>query len=162
MEAYTWPFTITNIVALFFVISAMKWPTAARILIGSIFVGAFAVNLFTALTNPSAYLEFGEFTPSAFYRSIILGPFSDHVQLYVSVIAVCQLFVGIFICFKGKPMNVAMAGAIIFLLAISPLGIGSAFPAPLIMALGLVILMFRKIRFNVYEIIYHKTGYSGR
>lgn len=156
------PFTITNIVALFFVISAMKWPTIARVLIASIFVGAFAFNLFTAFNNPAAYLEFGEFTASRFYRSVILGPFSEHVQLYVTVIAVGQLLVGIFVCYKGQLMNIAMVGGIVFLLAICPLGAGSAFPAPLIMAMGFVILMFRKIRFNIYEIIYHKISYSGK
>jgi hypothetical protein len=156
------PYTISNIVAIIIALSAMVWPTVARVLIGSIFVGAFAFNLFTAIENPSSYLEFGEFTSSEFYRSIILGPFSHHLQLYVILIAVCQLLIGVFICYKGKLMNIAIAGGILFLLAICPLGSGAAFPAPLIMSLGLIILMFRKIRFNIYEIVYYKTTYTGR
>jgi hypothetical protein len=155
------PYIISNVVAIGIVISAMLWPTVARVLIGAIFVGAFALNLFTAIANPSAYLEFGEFTTSSFYRSVILGPFSYHVQLYVSLIAICQLLIGVFICYKGRLMSIAMIGAVVFLIAISPLGYGSAFPAPMIIALALIILMLKKIRFNIYEIIYHKTSYSN-
>jgi hypothetical protein len=83
------------------------------------------------------------------------------VQLYVFLIAIGQLLIGVFICYSGRLMNIAMSGGILFLLAISPLGYGAAFPAPLIMSLALVILMLRKIRFNIYEIIYHKTNYSN-
>lgn len=156
------PYNISNIVAVGIVISAMLWPTVARVLLSTIFIGAFALNLFTAIANPSAYLEFGEFTTSSFYRSIILGPFSYHVQLYVSLIAICQLLVGIFICYKGRLMNIAMISAVVFLIAISPLGFGSAFPAPMIMALALIILMLKRIRFNIYEIMYHQTIYTSR
>ena len=155
------PYIITNIVAVFTVISAMLWPTVSRVLLSTIFIGAFGLNLFTALVNPSAYLEFGEFSTSDFYRSIILGPFSSHVTLYVSLIAVSQLLIGVFISYRGKLMKIAMIGAMIFLIAIAPLGYGSAFPASLLMAMALVILLSRNIRFNVYEIIYHKTSYSN-
>jgi hypothetical protein len=161
-QAYTSaPLVITNAVAVFVVISAMLWPTISRILLSAIFIGAFALNLFTAIVNPSAYLEFGEFSTSDFYRSIILGPFSSHVTIYVSLIAICQLLIGVFISYKGNLMKIAMTGGIIFLLAISPLGYGAAFPAPLIMSLGLIILLSKRIRFNIYEIMYNKTNYSN-
>jgi hypothetical protein len=154
------PYIISNVVAIATMLFAMRWPTIARVFLSTIFIGAFAFNLFTAIMDPSAYLEFGEFTSNSFYRSVILGPFSYHVQLYVLLIAICQLLIGVFISYKGTLMNIAMLAGIFFLLAISPLGFGAAFPAPMIMALALIILMFRKIRFNVYEIIYHETYLS--
>ncbi len=58
-------------------------------------------------------------------------------------------------------MNIAMIGGVVFLAAISPLGFGAAFPATFIMALALVVLLLKKIRFNIYEIIYQKTSYSN-
>lgn len=155
------PYIITNIVAVFIVISAMLWPTVSRVLLSTIFIGAFALNLFTAVMNPSAYLEFGEFSTSDFYRSLILGPFSSHVTLYVSLIAVCQLLIGIFISYRGRLMKLAMIGAMVFLVAIAPLGYGSAFPSTIIMTTALVILFSRNIRFNVYEVLHHKTSYSN-
>ena len=150
-------FILTNVIAIAVAITAMLWPTVARVLLSTIFIGAFAFNLFTAITYPSLYLEFGEMTPNEFYRSIILGPFSSHVAVYVSIIAIVQLFIGIFISYKGKSMSVAMIGGIIFLAAISPLGFGAAFPSTLILASALVILLFKGIKFNIYEIIYSRT-----
>jgi hypothetical protein len=87
-------------------------------------------------------------------------PFSKHVQLYVGVIATAQLLIGVFIAYKGRAMKIAMICGIFFLLAISPLGYGSAFPSTLIMSLAFVILIGKKIDFNIYDIIYQRARYS--
>jgi hypothetical protein len=150
------PYIVSNVIALAIALAAMLWPTVARVLLSTIFVGAFALNLFTAIVNPTLYLEFGELTPNEFYRSIILGPFSRHPQMYVTLIAIAQLFIGVFISYKGKLMNLAMIAGIIFLAAISPLGFGAAFPSTLILATSFVVLMGKRIRFNIYEIVYSR------
>lgn len=151
------PFIVSNGLAVFIVICAMIWPTVARTLLSIVFILAFATNLFLALTDPLSYLYFGEVTVSEFYRRIILGPFSKHVPGYIITIAICQLFIGIFIAYKGQIMKVAMLGGIVFLVAIIPFGSGSAFPAPLMLVLAFVILLSKRITFNIYEIIYRKT-----
>jgi hypothetical protein len=153
------PYILTNLIAFAVAFTAMLWPTVARILLSTIFIAAFAFNLFTAITHPTLYLEFGELTPSEFYRSIILGPFSTHPQGYVVFIAIIQLFIGVFISYKEKIMKVAMISGIVFLVAISPLGFGAAFPSTLILASALVILMFKRIKFNIYEIIYSRSKF---
>jgi hypothetical protein len=150
------PYIISNAVAVAIAITAMMWPTIARVLLSSIFVAAFALNLFMAITDPSVYMIYGELTPNDFYRSIILGPFSRNPQVYVSLIAFGQLLIGVFISYNGKLMKIAMMGGITFLLAISPLGYGAAFPCTLILALSFLILMGKGIRFNIYQIIYSK------
>jgi hypothetical protein len=150
------PYIISNAVAVAIAITAMMWPTIARVLLSMIFVAAFALNLFTAITDPSVYMVFGELTPNEFYRSIIFGPFSKHSQVYVALIAFSQLLIGVFISYKGKLMKIAMIGGITFLLAISPLGFGAAFPCTLILAASFLILIGKGIRFNIYEIIYSK------
>jgi hypothetical protein len=150
-------YIVTNAIAVAIVLIAMIWPTVARVLLSTIFIGAFAFNFFTAIADPTLYLEFGELTPSDFYRSIILGPFSKHPQMYVALISIAQLFIGIFISYKGRLMNLAMIGGIIFLAAITPLGFGAAFPSTLILATSFVILMNKRIQFNIYEIIYSRS-----
>lgn len=147
------PYIISNIVAVFLAIAAAQWPTMARILISFIFIAAWAVNVFIAFTNPASYLEFGEITPSELYRSVILGPFSDHPQLYITLIAIGQLLIGVFTSYKGKLMKIAMIGGMVFLVAICPLGFGSAFPSPLILAAAFMILLGKGIKSNVYEIL---------
>ena len=150
------PYIITNLVAIIILIMATTRPNIARIMLGIVFIGAFTVNLITAIFNPSTYLEFGEMTSSELYREIILGPFSQNTRLYIILIALCQLFIGLFTTYEGKSMRIAMIGGMIFLFAISPLGFGSAFPATLIMGIAYVILLFTKIDRNVYDSIQRK------
>ncbi|HEX6892687.1 MAG TPA: hypothetical protein VF141_18395, partial [Chryseolinea sp.] len=142
------------------VVSAMLWPTVSRLFLSAIFIGASAFNLVNSFVNPSSYLELGEFAEAELYRSFILGPFSSNVTLFVSTIAICQLFIGVFISYRGKLMRVAMAGGIIFLIGISPLDYGAAFPAPMIMAMALGILFFRHIQYSIFEIIFPDKNYS--
>jgi hypothetical protein len=157
---FSTPYTITNIVAIVSAIVAMRWPTRARALLSAIFIGAAFVNIYVATTDPQLYVGYGELTTSKLYRTIILGPFSAHPQRYVLMIAICQLLIGIYTCYKGKMMKAAMMGGIIFLLAIAPLGIGSAFPSTLIMATAFVILLMKKIDFNFYELLRQKVKFS--
>lgn len=153
------PFVITNVGALVIVITAMFWPTVSRILLSILFIAACVVNASTAMQNPSIYIEFGEITPSGYYRSIIMGPFAEHVQWYIYLIATCQLFIGVFIAYKGQLMKAAMAGAIVFLIAISPLGYGSAFPAPLILAAALATLLSKRIELTLFQALGRRRKY---
>jgi len=54
-----------------------------------------------------------------------------------------QILVGIFLLMKRTLFLLGIVGGIIFLLAISPLGIGSAFPSTLLMSISLVLLYLR-------------------
>lgn len=157
---FSTPYTITNIVAIASAIMAMRWQTSARILLAAIFIGAAIVNSYVAVTDPQIYVGYGELTTSQLYRSIILGPFSKHPQRHVLMIATCQLLIGVYTCYKGRMMKTAMLGGIAFLLAIAPLGMGSAFPSSLIMAMAFVILLLRKVDFNIYTLIRQRVRYS--
>ncbi|HEY9045509.1 MAG TPA: hypothetical protein VIN08_06415 [Ohtaekwangia sp.] len=154
-------YIVTNIIAILTTITVMLWPNAGRVLLSGIFIGAAAFNAFTAMENPSLYLVFGELTVSDFYRTIILGPFSRHTQLYIYGIAGCQLLIGAFLLYKGRLMKIAMVCAILFLLAIAPLGFGSAFPATLILSTAFLILMQKKIDYNIYEGPGKKVKYTS-
>jgi hypothetical protein len=156
------PYIVSNVIAIATAVIAMIWPNIGRVFLSGIFIGAAAFNVFTAWENPDLYLQFGELTTSDLYRRIILGPFSMHIEIYVSIIAVCQVIIGAFLLYKGRLMQTAMLAAIVFLLAIAPLGIGSAFPAPLILSAALVILMRAKIDQSVYDGIGRQSKYSAR
>ena len=155
------PYVITNTIAVVTVATAIFWPTVARRVLGIIFIGAFGFNLFLVVENPSAYLDFAIYTRNSLYRSFILGFFQDHIRWCVSAIAVCQLMIGIFLFYKGQLMRFAIAGGVFFLFAISPLGKGSAFPAPLMMALALLVLLFKRISFSVYDVFFNGKDRSA-
>jgi hypothetical protein len=78
-----------------------------------------------------------------FYKFFIDGVFHSFTIFMVSLIGTGQILVGIFLLRKGKLFLLGILGGIIFLIAIAPLGIGSAFPSTLLMAISLVLLYKR-------------------
>jgi hypothetical protein len=77
------------------------------------------------------------------YETFIRGNFSRHITTFILTIAVAQLAIGICIAGKGALSKTALAGAIIFLLAIAPLGAGSAFPCTVILAAACTVLLIK-------------------
>jgi hypothetical protein len=93
-------------------------------------------------SNPQAYVDYGQHAVGL-YQKFIYGLFSSYTSLIVSLIASGQIIVGIFLFMKKNLFVLGIGGGIIFLVAISPLGIGSAFPSTLLMSASLVLLYFR-------------------
>jgi len=71
------------------------------------------------------------------YKQFIRGWFSYHVTEVVGFIATCQALIAFSMLLKGWWLITGATGAIIFLLAIAPLGVGAAFPFSLIAAAAL-------------------------
>jgi hypothetical protein len=99
------------------------------------------VNLNAVLRSPQIYVA--AYGPLAFaYQKFIYGPFVANPSWFVVPIAVGQLAIGISLLTRLW-IKAGLCGAMLFLLAITPLGVGSAFPCTLILIVGLVIL-YRK------------------
>lgn len=139
LQEYLIPLLISNAVAILILIAAFKAPRWARWSIVLLFLWASFMNAYTATTKPEVYLEYA---PMAIplYRSFILGWFAEHVQIMVTLIAIGQLTIALFMSLRGIWLNLGMLGASIFLLAIAPLGVGSAFPFSLFMVAALFVL----------------------
>ncbi|SRR6266545_4934445 len=135
------PYIVSHVVAVMYVLIAWRWPGVARRLFGGGFLIAGAFNIWTVSTAPHSYVQ--GFGPHAFplYREFIYGAFARHTAAFMLPFAGGQLAVGS-LAFAPLPWRkLAYAGAIIFLLAITPLGIGSAAPSTLIFAAGMVVLL---------------------
>jgi hypothetical protein len=143
-QEYFLPFLITNIISVLLVLVCSKWYGIGKSIFGIIFLTAGVINIFTAIKNPGSYLEYGKTATLFFYRDFIYGGFRDHIMLIVIFIAIGQLFISLFMFSKGFLLSWGITGAIIFFALISPLGFGSAFPAPLIMLIALLILNARR------------------
>lgn len=139
---YWLPYTVTHVVTLLLLFVCYKWPKTGKVAWGVIFILAGLFNVYTGMTNPQAYVEYGEGAVKL-YQKFIYGPFSSYTTLFISLIAAGQITVGIFLLLKKKFFLWGILGGITFLLAISPLGVGSAFPSTLLMAGSLVLLYFR-------------------
>jgi hypothetical protein len=114
--------------------------TAARWIGVAVFAWAAGTNTWFALTRPEVYLEYAALTPSMLYRDFILGWFSRHIPLMVLCIAAGQLTIAALMASRRDTHRiVALAGALVFLLAISPLGVGSGFPFSLTFGAALAV-----------------------
>lgn len=135
------PYIGAQLVAALYAIAAWRWPRPARVIAGIGFLVAGGFNIWTALHSPSLYVE--AFGPQAFpiYRTFIYAVFARHTALFVIAIALGQLAVGAAVFAHRRWRKLGYLGAIAFLVAITPLGIGAAAPSTLIFAIGMALLL---------------------
>jgi hypothetical protein len=108
-----------------------------------IFLWAAMINILTASGTPLVYLAYGGLTPSELYRDFITGWFSQHIAPMVLSIAVGQLMIAMLLSHADQVRRLGVLGATIFLLAIAPLGVGSAFPFSLTAVASLLVMEWR-------------------
>ena len=141
LKEWLWPYIISNIVFGLMIVCALKRPIVARIFLGGFFLWASYFNSTSALNSPEVYLNYARLDALPLYSSFINGFFSRHVTPLV-----CGIAAGQFLIFAGMVLNkhltkLACIGGIIFGLAIAPLGVGSAFPSTVSMAIAFYILL---------------------
>jgi hypothetical protein len=139
-QTYLIAYLISNVAALLLLFSSWKWPRLSRLLFFILFAWACRINWLTVTDSAEVYLDYADLAFSEVYRRIVLGWFSRHILPVIGVIATCQGLIAIALLSRGWIYKLGLAGAIVFLLGIIPFGVGSAFPATLTMALGLLLL----------------------
>lgn len=137
-------YLVSNTFALILLFFAATSPRTARILFFLLFAVASVINWKICLQSPEHYVSTSQYA-LVIYRQFITGWFSNHVVLVVGFIATAQVFIAVSLLLKGWMYKTGVIGAIVFLLAIMPLGIASAFPSTLIMAYAMVWLLNRKV-----------------
>ena len=142
LEDYLLPYIISNVVSILLIFLCFKWPKVGKIVWGVIFFAAGTFNFVMAFRTPHVYIEvYGQTAVLSFYRTFIYSTFSEYTTLFVTLIASGQILVSVLLFMKKILFKLGIIGGIIFLIAISPLGIGSAFPATILMAASLYILL---------------------
>lgn len=127
IHEYLTPYIISQVVSIIFLIVALKKTRLARWMFSALFLWASCTNTYLGLTNPDSYLGNANLA-LPFYRDFINGWFSQWNHIIVPVIAGGQLLIAVGMLLKGWLVRWACIGAIIFLLSIAPLMVGSAFP----------------------------------
>ena len=141
LKEYFIPWIVSNVIAILFLMSAFRKPKLWRLLFVLLFSWAFWINYTTAHSNPDDYLRYAALTPFKLYSNFINGWFKEHIILMVTLISFGQGLIAIGMMLKGWLVQLACIGAIIFFLAIIPLGIGSGFPAPLITTIAIYFIL---------------------
>jgi hypothetical protein len=138
---FLWPYLVSNAIALLALALAFRRPNWVRIATIGLFAWAFTVNARIGLWHPQEYQGFGDLALLPLYRDFIYGWFREHTAWLLLPIAFGQLAIAVLLIPKStKLRRIGVLGATAFLLAIAPLGIGSAFPFSLIYVAAMVVM----------------------
>lgn len=143
LREYLIPYIISNIAAILILLVSWKLPRVGRLLFVLLFGWAAWMNSTTAIHTPEKYLEYAEMS-IPLYSKLINGWFSEHITPIILMIATGQLLISIGMLLKGVLVKLACVGAIVFLLAIAPLGVGSAFPFSLFTGLAALLIFIKE------------------
>ncbi len=131
---------ITNVSFCVAVFLAWWKPNVARFLFLILFFGAAVFNAANAIFHPESYWAFADFALFDFYRNFILGFFHDYTSVIVLLIAMAQALIAFGLAYGGVWSRRASWAGLLFGLVIAPLGVGSAFPASLLMSIAFWVL----------------------
>jgi hypothetical protein len=135
------PLIIVNIFSAALILLALAWPNGVRWFLALFFIGSAFVNSYIAFKKPRLYVEGpGKMALIPAYRSFINGIFARYTTEFVLLIAAGQLFAGLCMAVGEPVLWIGAAGMIVFLLAIAPLGMWSAFPAPVLWAIAALVV----------------------
>lgn len=140
LDEFLVPYTISQIVAIAILITAVKSTKWARALFAALFLWASCTNMYLGIAAPDTYLDYAKFA-LPFYRDFINGWFSHYNQIIIPIIATGQLLIAVGMLLKGWWVKWACIGSIIFLLSISPLMVASAFPFSLIVSAAALLIL---------------------
>jgi len=146
LHDYLIPWLTTNAISLALIGICYKWPRIGSYFWSGIFLLAGFYNGLSAIRWPELYQVYGE-TAIPYYRDFITGFFAEHAATFVLFIALGQVLISIGLFTRNRLLyKTAIAGALIFLLAITPLGWGAAFPATLLMVVSLIFLYLNSVK----------------
>lgn len=124
---YLFPYILSNIIGLLFLWIAFKKPHLARLMFVLLFGWACWINYTLSHEKPELYLDYAN-AAIPLYAEFINGWFRQHITEMVTLIAIGQGLIAIGMVLKGGWVKMASIGVIVFLVAISPLGLYAAFP----------------------------------
>jgi len=139
---YRTPYLVSNAIALVLLGLSFRRPNWVRWLSVAIFGWAAYTNWRIADTRPLDYQTFGELTTVGAYRDFIHGWFRLHTAEMLEPIALGQAAIALMLIVNRRlTRRLAVFGAVVFLLAIAPLGVGSAFPFSITYSVGLLVML---------------------
>ena len=140
LQEYFVPYLISQAASLIILIAAWKRTRWARWLFSTLFFWASATNMYIGLTDPDSYLDNARFA-IPLYQDFINGWFSHYNHIIIPLIAIGQFFIAAGMLLHGWWVKLVCIGSIIFLLSISPLMIGSAFPFSITVSIAAVLIL---------------------
>jgi hypothetical protein len=136
------PLFAANAIAVAFFVLAMYRPNGARITAGGGFILAGLVNGTLAILDPQIYVRALGPNAMGIYKTVIDGVLAQAPRRLILAFAVWHLLVGGMILVNTTDyVRLGCVAATVFLIGISPLGLGCAFPSNLILGAAMVALI---------------------
>jgi hypothetical protein len=133
-------YVVANVLGVGVLMLAFRRPRLVRWFWAAVFAWAASVNVLTSVRTPWEYMVYAALTPAEAYRGFIEGWVSQHVRPMVLSIAAGQIVIALLLVRGSQARRTGVVGATIFLLAIAPLGVGSAFPFGLTAIASLLVM----------------------
>ena len=140
LQEYLVPYLISQAASLIILIASLKKTRWARWLFSALFLWASATNMYIGVTDPDSYMDNARFA-IPLYQDFINGWFSHVNHILIPLIAIGQFFIAAGMLLHGWWVKLACIGSIIFLLSISPLMVGSAFPFSITVSIAAVLIL---------------------
>lgn len=137
-------YMLSNFIAVLILYISIIKPVFGRMCMSLLFLGGAVVNTVISISHPQIYMTYADVAALPAYEEFINGYFGSHITGFVLSIAVGQLLIGLALLWKGPLEKIALAGAVVFLLAIAPLGAGASFPCTVVLAIACLFLMREK------------------
>ncbi|MCU0356733.1 MAG: hypothetical protein MUE95_04075 [Cyclobacteriaceae bacterium] len=140
LDTFLLPYIASQIISVIILYVAFRNTRLARLLFALMFLYAGCYNMYIGFAKPDEYQGFAELA-LPLYRDFINGWFSSYNYLLIPLIALGQLGIGLGMVLQDQWVQLACIGAIIFLLSIAPLMVGSAFPFSLTVSFALLLIL---------------------
>ncbi|MDX2045440.1 MAG: hypothetical protein SFU87_01555 [Chitinophagaceae bacterium] len=150
LDQYLVPYIISQVAAIIILVVAWKKTKWARVLFSVLFYWASATNMYIGLTNPDSYLDNARLA-IPLYRDFINGWFSHYNHIIIPLIAIGQFMIATGMLLKDWWVKWACIAAIIFLLSIAPLMVGSAFPFSLIVSVAAWLIIINDSKQYIWQ-----------
>jgi hypothetical protein len=131
-------------------------PYAGRIFVGIFFLAmAIGVNVVTVFVDPNSYIGLGADSYIPLYRWVFINLVALAPPVFVLPVATFESAIALLMLSKGRYVKWGLIGGIVFLIAITPLGIWTL--GNPIMALALAYLLTKEYDRTFLEMLHLRT-----
>src|SRR5215208_4369551 len=125
-------------------------PDAGRIFVGIFFlIMAIGVNVVMVFFDPNSYIGLGAESFISLYRWVFTNLVALAPPLFVLPIAAFEIAIGLLMLSRGRYVKWGLMGGIVFLIAITPLGVWTL--ANLILAVAMTYLLTKEYEWSLSE-----------
>ncbi len=147
-KEFTIPYLIINIFCLALIIICARLPKTGRNLIVMSFFAVGSYVLYTSFYMPYIYIEtFSKTAYFASYRNYFATGFKEDISFYIALYGFAFVLIALFLTAPKVLFRFGTVFGVAYLCLLTPLGSGSAFPAPVFMAIALLVLYVKYVKF---------------